>query len=656
MQLPLAAGLGIVCLLFAAPSPHGGRYPPVVTPPRPPSPAPVYGGPSDANTRSNPSTGRPSSPRPAGPATPGAATSVPSTRRGSTPPRGIAVEADFTSWNYWWEFNQHAYLRLKDAVYASPEVGSEDYFMGARTGVGRDGGLRPADDELRAQVLPALRRALALPDQRDITTAAMIALAKTDLVEAEDLAAIGQRLHSDLPVVREAAALALGLTGRAACVDDLVALARDSARGRQCCGQAAVDYRLRSFAIYALGLIGRNQPDLAAKAPVLAAIAPLLAEDELRWDIKLAAISALRLLDMSGTRSYHRERLQYEATEALWRYFEADRGRGEVMVQAHVPTAIAAVLGRGGDRTGRFTRTFASELLSTDSTRALIAQSCALALGALATPTDRDTCSALRRGYEQGKDLQTRFFCLIALGRIGGADNRAALLTYFDRGNKALEKPWAALALGLLAHDASSCDRGIGEVLRRELGDNKNDLTRAACAVALGLARYREAADDLLAVLRDDGNRDPLAGYVGLGLGLMGEDRALPELRALVAAGQNRPGLLVQAATALAVLGDKGAQELLTGDLAAGTPSLLQLSADAQALALIGDRRSLATLLALAADEGRTRLVRGYALVGLGGVSDRDPLPWHAALAADLNYQAVLETLLDGAQGVLDIL
>jgi hypothetical protein len=37
-------------------------------------------------------------------------------------------------------------------------------------------------------------------------------------------------------------------------------------------------------------------------------------------------------------------------------------------------------------------------------------------------------------------------------------------------------------------------------------------------------------------------------------------------------------------------------------------------------------------------------------------VGDKDPLPWSTPIAVGMNYQAAVDTLINGRTGVLDIL
>ncbi len=87
-----------------------------------------------------------------------------------------------------------------------------------------------------------------------------------------------------------------------------------------------------------------------------------------------------------------------------------------------------------------------------------------------------------------------------------------------------------------------------------------------------------------------------------------------------------------------------------------GGQSLGKMSAVASALGLVGDRRAITPLVEVMADESLSDLTRAFAAVALGGVADKEPLPWNAKLAAHANYRAAVETLTDGANGILDIL
>ena len=73
-------------------------------------------------------------------------------------------------------------------------------------------------------------------------------------------------------------------------------------------------------------------------------------------------------------------------------------------------------------------------------------------------------------------------------------------------------------------------------------------------------------------------------------------------------------------------------------------------------LSFIGDRNSIPPLIGLLQDEAMPDLSRAFAAAALGGVADKEKLPWNSKLARGLNYRAAVETLTQSGSGILDIL
>jgi HEAT repeat protein len=193
--------------------------------------------------------------------------------------------------------------------------------------------------------------------------------------------------------------------------------------------------------------------------------------------------------------------------------------------------------------------------------------------------------------------------------------------------------------------------------LRDELRASSNPDTLGALAIALGLAKGLAAEDDLLALLRHKRAQDELAGHLCLGLALMDAQRSIEDIRDVVRASIRRPELLQHAAIALARLGDKEVTTLLQQHLLdAEDKNLGKLSAVASALGFIGDRRSLEPLKKMLFDASLAPLSRAFAAVALGGVADKEPLPWNSKIAVGMNYRAAVETLTNRSSGFLDIL
>jgi hypothetical protein len=55
-------------------------------------------------------------------------------------------------------------------------------------------------------------------------------------------------------------------------------------------------------------------------------------------------------------------------------------------------------------------------------------------------------------------------------------------------------------------------------------------------------------------------------------------------------------------------------------------------------------------------DPSITEVSRAFAAAALGGIADKEALPWNSKLAVGLNYRAAVETLTSQSSGVLDIL
>jgi HEAT repeat protein len=678
----LLSGLACAAMLLGTPESlraHGGQYrgPGDVVPPNPGgggSPkTPGPGGPS------TPGPGGPSTPGPSGPSTPGPsgpATGGPSAPSGkggpTTGPRGIQLDDDLTRWLYWWEFNKDPFIRLKDAIHSGgPVSGSDDVFFGASRRVESKNLSRPSDTDKKDRILPKLKEAIDQTDQRDITSSCMVAMAKLgmdhDSFKIQPI--FEARLKSRDQEIRETAALALGISQMAGGIDSLLHLVSDSPEGRKLVDRSEVDDRTRTFACYGTGLVAWAVNDVDVKRKAFEALKAVLEDERVSSrNVQVGAINGIRLIRPDTGTDEKQTKLRDDAIATLWAFYEKKLGQGQQMIQAHVPPAIATLLGRTGDKAGKYKDAFAKELTGDAKRANEIYQSAALALGAMAQPAeiekgDAKYSAALQKYFDEGKDLQARYFSLVALGQIGGDDNRNFLLKTLERGKEALEKPWAAMGLGVMTFNRNkaeganaSPDRTVGEALRRELNDSKTPDAIASTAVGLGLCKYLEAQDDLLRLLEKNKKNDELAGYLTIGLALMGADRAKEDLRELVRSSVRRPELLKQAAISLGKLGDKEVADILQGLLQEDDQNLGKLSAIASALGFIGDRRSIDPLIKMLFDGNLTELSRAFAAVALGGIADKEDLPWGSKIAVDLNYRAAVETLTDKKGGILDIL
>jgi len=675
MNKLLLSGLALASVLATAPDlcAHGGQYrgPGDVVPPNPGGGRGSGPGASGPNT---PGPAGPNTPGPAGPSTPGPsgpATGGPAAASGpgaaATGPRGAAVGDDLTRWAFWWEFNKDPFIRLKEAIHAGGiTTGSDDFYLGGARREEAVDTLKPGKTEIMSVILPALKQALEGTTDRDITSSCIVAMAKIgeDHPSFKILPLFEQRLKERDQEIRETAALAMGISQMPDAMTNLVHLAKDTQEGRTLTDRGDVDARTRAFAAYGIGLIAYASSSTDLKRTAFETLKELLDTANDR-NIKVAAINGMRMIRTNPEAGEKEAKLRSDLVDTLWTYYTKDLGQGDQQIQAHVPTAIATILGRGGDTKGTYKERLAGELDEKFGKRNInVYQSAALALGQLCTTSKDDAkYSKLLDEYAgKGRDQQARYFSIMALAEIGGNENRNQLLKRLEKGHDQ-EKSWAAIALGVYAFNAAAAagksavvDTTIGRTLKSVLENEKNDEVQSSVAVALGLCKFTEAADDLRKLLEKYKKRDDLAGYISIGLALMNDTGSKDVIRDIVKTSVRRPDLLKQAAIALGKMGDKQVALDLTTLLSEPDKNVAKLSAIASALGFIGDKRSIDPLKKMLFDQSITELSRAFAAVALGGIADKEDLPWNSKIAVGINYRASVETLTNSSTGILDIL
>jgi HEAT repeat protein len=581
---------------------------------------------------------------------------------------GVSLGPDLTQWQLWWEFNKDPFLLLKAAVHAGGVVtGSAQWYMGPSRRTGTSMGLAPTVAQKKQMILPALKRALVDTNNPDLVTACLVALGKVgmDHKEFQLVPLISRYLTNNQQDIRETAALALGITQMPAALPILRDLVTDNAAGRRHVKRREVDDRTRAFAAYGIGILA-GAGDCRVKTLAYEILGDVLDDRSLlQRDVKIAAVNALGVLAFDIDQA-EQKRLMWRTLQTLWAYYQQDLGRGEQFIQAHVPVAIGRLLGRGtSPEHARYKKLFVAELGRAKRRNNVIYQSAAIALGRLVDPAhaeDKVHSKALLNYYHRGRDQQARYFALMALATIGGDENRTALLKALAQGSSHTEKPWAALALGVLTHqarkrDINLRDTTVGDAVLAELLRGKNKSSRGAYAVALGLCGYRHAASEMRALLNENRKHDELAGYLAIGLALMDDRKAVPLLRDVAEGSVRRPEMLRQVAIALGRLRDKAAADLLLELIADSDPSTARLAAVATGLGYIGDRRTVKPLLRYLFDDDLTKLSRAFVAAALGGIADKEPLPFNVRYAFHGNYRASAETLTNASgTGILDLL
>ncbi len=597
---------------------------------------------------------------------------------------GGFVDSDPAAWSQWWSFQRDGYLAVRDAVFSgeAATTGSDDFYLGKGGPQAHRSGLRPTEATLYDEIVPALVAALDGQKDVDIITGSLLALAKIgDRSTGEPGVAqwIRPWLAHGNQEVAETAAIALGVLGRSDDAPLLADLALDRPTGRKTVGRSHVPLRTQAFATYGLALIGRRAKGEAVRRYVVHELAQAARlGDQPTRDRMVAAIIGLGLvrLDSAPTSGTEPPRVATSREgELTFLYQLWEEPRLDHRVRAYLPVAMAR-LAAGADPTWkeRLVSAFRKALDPRAPAEPLVQHGVLVASGLLGDddqdPPDQRLRAALVDASSEGRDRLARNLALLALGRSAGrvghgpkgagpSETRALLLRALARGSSD-QRPWAALALGLLERGRTQAGEPPAEGLRRALLDalqsSKTPSEEGAVATALGLIGERRAIEGLLPrISQGDEN---LRAQAMIALGLIGAEEAVAPLReSLQRTSSYRAGLLREAAVALALLGDRSAAPLLVQRLERSR-KLFEELAVTWSLGVVGDARVVPGLLAILKSRRASETTRAYAAVALGSIASKDRLPWNAPLAADVIWWQAPLTLFDpvGGKGLLDIL
>ena len=599
---------------------------------------------------------------------------------------GAPSTEDIESWVQWWRFNGPSVIAAAEPH--GPAVmhrAGDEFFLGRGQGrVARQGAGIPTSI-VRAVVAPALLRIVRGTPNTAELSASLMALAKVGSARAgEPLLPelVAFLAHPSLPVA-EAAALGIGILGEDRGAAMLMELALDTPLGHGLCGRSSTPVRLRSFAIYGLGLIGARSMDPDLQGRLVATLLPLLeADDEARPDVVAAAITSLGLTQLPWRSAPgHAGLTRTELIRRLGGFLQGDARRVGRTRQAHaraqIPIALARLHQNAGPlHQGQVAETGARmlELLETGSTEesAFVRQSILIALGRLANSGGKGSTledlnerahAALSRAAASAPHELTRRFALIALarqaGRPGDGPSPLAFLEPTEQlllgrldGGPRRETHWAALALGVLGDGARRNGPGIspGTRQRLEAALRKSHGPDEVGAIALALGMMRAGPSEPLLLAKLQATSEARArGHIALGLGLMGAGGAAEPLLDALDRGHRDAQLADQLGTALGLV----AQPRTLTQLASRLESASSTS-DGTTLALAvgraGHRSGIASLLG--------RLGEGHAqpATALGVACDKDETPWNVQLGLDVHYGVEIETLRNSERtGILDL-
>jgi HEAT repeat protein len=519
-------------------------------------------------------------------------------------------------WEAWWGMNEPRFLvraRERSAGVTSRSSG------------GRTGWERVTSEFVRAQILPPLLLALGDPAP-DVEAAAALALARA--TPQSDVAlmrrALARRADAQDRSLRRVATLSLGLLGDAESFDDLAARA----------GAKDSDRVARAYAAAGLGLLG----DARAVAPLQA----LLHDETLAGDrgAEQAAVLALGLVRGDETQ-------RAALLQALLRDPAASTA---VRVQAPIALARLAATPAGRASARAALPLLAGELAAAKCDVAL-RRSIVVALPRLADPDDVEAIDALLAAAGGAADVALRHLAIIALGEVAGADRdalrhaaaRARIATFLTAEaadeHDVLRRPFAALALGLLARNPELATEERGRAVTRLLDGletARNPSVRGAFAIALGISGDALAAGPLAAAF--EGASEPsLVGHLALAIGLTGDRSCGPRLRDRLLEKGHDAALARDLALGVALLHDPTAVATFIERMREGE-TLAEIAAAAHALALLGDRSAVAPLVELARDPSMPSLRRGLAIASLGVLGQRDDLAFPMTFRAETNY------------------
>ncbi len=601
MNTPATAGLLFCILASSAVYAHGG----------------VYRGPVHL----------PEPRRASGPTAPSLSASKP-----VKPPRIPSTGDGLASWQYWWGFTRDDVTILQN----------------------KEG---PVGDKQLRRILSALKPMCAPTKQRDMTSSALIAVAKVGkrLPDVEILTVLRACLESQNTEIRRSAALAMGISGRSEALSNLLDLVNDTEAGRKLCNRKLIDSTTRAFAAYAIGLVLEANPDQKLKSRILDVLADQIAGGD-SWprDFHLALVHSIGLIARGD------ESLSAKAIEVLSHYFEQLGEDGDPVIRAQLLPLMASLFVSSTDTAKR--DEFKRSLLAALSGKSLVAQAAAFALPGLVAPrapivseVDQQLLAALWGRVQSCGDSQMACVSLMALGKIGGVANRDSLLAALEENPAPNLRAWIVLALAAYCHRNPSSVSTIALVLEDRFVKDESLEVRAAIALALGLMRHKAVSRRLHLTLHTHAANDEFAGYLCMALALMDERQAVGQVRSIYRDSSRRPRRLYQAGLALGILGDAAAYPSLLKTLREGRPNLQAMGVSAWALGQVAGGQSIASLLGMISDTSLTDLSRAFAVVALGCAVERGDRPWNHAIAKFIYYRSCVGSQFDQMAGLLDI-
>lgn len=524
-----------------------------------------------------------------GGSSPGSAGSASRTGGRGSSPRGGATttsttgEARMEDWWRWWETNKLRFMQPNRLVEESARApGRYAYGVDLLPGVA---------EAARVELIPLLEQHCGHPDAivRQRAVAALGRLGGADAVPR-----LISMLDDGSLYVREGAILALGATGSMRAVPTLLRIAADG-------GTVST---ARPLALLALG-IGRRHGLGTAVDGFVAAIVEDLAEED-HEQLGTAAMLYHTLAYTEDISAYVRDIFANEDVSTLvrCRATESLRLSGD---GADLPPLTHALVDRNLQ----------------------VRRSAAIALGGFSHPL---VLPRLQTAYELESEPMTRGFILLAIGEQGGKIAREFLIDVMSEGSSG-SRPWAALALGILAR--SDDDAPARKAILAGLAEESNQSHRGAYVLASGIA-LDHAAGRMLADHLTQSKSPRQRMFAALALAMSGAPEARGALREQLET-ESSPLPRVALAQALGILGLPDDADLLVQTLRDTSAPDMQLLV-AVALGFHGTEGSVQGLLELVRSKHTGATARAAALDALGLLLDDSPGLQLADVSSSANF------------------
>lgn len=543
-------------------------------------------------------------------------------------------------WEFWWEYNKDTYLNIKDNLSVRKGiVGSSPFLISQRPKEQFITSQLPSAETIKSEILPPLLESLNI-DHPDIQDSSVLAIAR--ITQAQDahlvLDKIKKMISSKHKSAQQSACLSLGVLGSEDSIPILRSLIFNTPEGRKLVNKTEVPNLVRAFAALSMGLIGKE-------AVVKDLIQVVDKGDQMtQKDLISCAITGLGLLGSTPKNEEIADFLSLKLHDP----------KMDPFLKSFIPIALGKLK----------TKTPLASIvkaLKKEKQNEWTLQSCVISLGQIADISDKEAIRFLMDYIDKGKDLQSRHLAFISLGQIAARDvkfkdNLDQHLKFSKYFINQVKKPsshsnasWAALAGAIHAMPHKSLQADIIKTIGKEFTATKDPSNKSAFAISLGLLDAYGHADRIFAELLLSKNK-LLQAYLCVGLGMMRWTKAAEAIREF-AAQESVFFLRYQASVSLGLMGDTQAMNILVKTLNDGDTVYLKSSA-AQALGQVGDVRAIEPLKKLLENSKNKDLARAFAVVALGIIGEKTPLPWNTQISANCNYGASTVALFE----VLDIL